>query len=80
MTSKFLTDVDAGTQDATDSVEKTDADVDPDSSNRCPPDSSNRCPPDSNCHHRQAKKLGKNPLRKTQERKAAGRLESGEWS
>ena len=48
--SKFLTDVDAGTQDATDSVEKTDADVDP--------DSSNRCPPDSNYHHRQAKKLG----------------------
>ena len=73
MVSKFL----AGerllrTQDATDSVEKTDLDADP--------DSSNRCPPDSNCHHRQAKKLGKNPLRKTQERKAAGRLESGEWS
>ena len=36
--------------DATDSVEKTEPDVDP--------DSSNRCPPDSNYHHRQAKKLG----------------------
>ena len=45
------------TQDATDSVEKTDLDADP--------DSSNRCPPDSNYHHRQAKKLGQDPLRKT---------------
>ena len=54
MKSKFLTDVDAGTQDATDSVEKTDADVD----RGVDPDSSNRCPPDSNYHHRQAKKLG----------------------
>ena len=51
MVNKFLTGERLlRTQDATDSVEKTDPDVDP--------DSSNRCPPDSNYHHRQAKKLG----------------------